>query len=241
MFVISAIAVLLAYTVKGITGFANTLVFSSIMSFFQNNLAITPIEIVLGTPSNIFIAVRERKGFKPSVVFPLAALVITGCIPGALLLKSGNPEIVKLFFGVAITVVGLETFVADRLKLKASRVTLAVIGLAAGVMCGMYGIGGLLVAYVSRTTKTPNEFRANTCFVFILVDIFRTILYIATGIFNTSVFLNALKLAPFMVVGLTIGTILSGKLKAELVRKTIMLFMVLTGISLIITNLIAVL
>ena len=57
LFWVSALAVLIAYTVKGLTGFANTLVFSTIMSFFPYNLAqITPLELVLGTPSNFFIA-----------------------------------------------------------------------------------------------------------------------------------------------------------------------------------------
>jgi hypothetical protein len=42
IFWISAAAVTLAYMVKGLTGFANTLVFSTIMSFFSNNVAITP-------------------------------------------------------------------------------------------------------------------------------------------------------------------------------------------------------
>lgn len=241
IFWISAGAVVLAYMVKGLTGFANTLVFSSIMSFFQNNLNITPIEIVLGTPSNFFIALRERKNFRWRVVVPLAALVVAGCIPGVLLLKSGDPELIKMLFGVGVTVVGLETLLADKFQWKASRTLLVAIGLTAGVMCGMYGIGALLTAYVSRTTKSPGEFRANTCFVFILVDIFRTILYISTGIFTTDIFLTALKLAPFMIVGLTAGTLLAKKLKASLVSKIIMIFMVLSGVSLMVTNLIALL
>ena len=240
MFWISAVAVVLAYLVKGLTGFANTLVFSSIMSFFTSNLNITPIELVLGTPSNYFIAIKERKNFRLRVVAPLTALVVAGCIPGALLLKGGDPDLVKTLFGVGITLVGLETLLADRLKWKPSKILLAVIGLTAGVMCGMYGIGALLTAYVSKTTKTPGEFRANVCFVFILVDIFRAVLYICTGIFTADIFLTALKLAPFMVIGLTAGTLLAGKLKARVVSDIIMVFMVLSGVSLIVTNLIRV-
>lgn len=237
IFWISAAAVTLAYVVKGLTGFANTLVFSTIMSFFSNNVAITPIEIILGTPSNVFIAVRERKSFRWNVVLPLAALTIAGCIPGALLLKSGNPQLVKLFFGLGVTVVGLETLLADRLKLKPSKIMLVVIGLTAGVMCGMYGIGALLVAYVSRTTDSPSEFRANITFVFLMVDAFRAALYAATGIFTAQVFISALKLAPFMILGMSAGTILAGKINPLIVKKVIMILLILSGISLIVTNL----
>ncbi|MGI6239864.1 MAG: sulfite exporter TauE/SafE family protein, partial [Christensenellales bacterium] len=94
----------------------------------------------------------------------------------------------------------------------------------------------LLVAYVSRTTDSPGEFRANVCFVFILVDIFRTVLYAATGIFTRAVFLQALALAPFMALGLLFGTLLAKRVRADAVRNFIMALLALSGISLIITN-----
>ena len=239
LWILAAVA---AYFIKGLCGFANTLVFSTIMSFFPYNLAqITPLELVLGTPSNFFIAIRERKGFRLRVVAPLAALMIAGCIPGALFLKFGNPALIKTLFGVGVTLVGLETLLIDRLKLKPNRWVLGIIGITAGVMCGMYGIGALLVAYVTRTTKSPTEFRANVCFVFILVDIFRAILYLTTGIFTAEIFLTALKLAPFMAAGMGLGTLLAGKLKPRLVSKIIMILLVLSGISLTVTNLLALL
>lgn len=143
----------------------------------------------------------------------------------------------KLFFGVAVTVVGLETLLADRLHLRASRVTLVVIGITAGIMCGMYGIGALLVAYVSRTTDSPSEFRANITIVFILVDIFRAIVYAATGIFTPELFFTALKLAPFMALGMGVGTFLTGRIDPLIVKRVIMLLLVLSGISIIVTNL----
>ncbi len=235
-YAISAFAVLLAYTVKGITGFANTLVFSTVMSFFANNLSITPIEIILGTGPNIFIALRERKGFKWRVVVPLSVLMMLGCVPGALFLKSGDPALIKTFFGIGITLVAVQTLVMERLRLKPSKPLLVFIGLVSGVMCGMYGIGALLVAYVSRTTDTPAEFRANVCFVFILVDVFRAALYFATEIFTTDVLQSVLKLAPFMLLGLLIGTKLAGVLPAPFVRKVIMGLLALSGILLVATS-----
>ena len=233
---ISACAVLLAYTVKGITGFANTLVFSSVMSFFANNLSITPIEIILGTGPNIFIALRERRGFKWRVVAPLSALMMLGCVPGALLLKSGDPALIKTFFGIGITFVAVQTLVMEKLRVTPSKPLLIFIGLVSGIMCGMYGIGALLVAYVSRTTDTPAEFRANVCFVFILVDIFRASLYAATGIFTHGILLTVLKLAPFMLLGLFIGTKLAGILPAAFVKKAVLALLALSGVSLVVTN-----
>lgn len=41
-------AVLCAYFVKGMCGFANTLVHSTILSFRENNINITPVEFLVG-------------------------------------------------------------------------------------------------------------------------------------------------------------------------------------------------
>lgn len=235
-YAISAFAVLLAYTVKGITGFANTLVFSTVMSFFASNLSITPIEIILGTGPNIFIALRERRGFKWRVVAPLSVLMMLGCVPGALFLKAGDPALIKTLFGIGIMLVAVQTLIMEKLRLGPSKPLLVFIGLVSGIMCGMYGIGALLVAYVSRTTDTPAQFRANVCFVFILVDIFRTGLYWATGIFTLEVVHTVLRLAPFMLLGLFIGTKLAGVLPGAFVKKVIMVLLLLSGISLVATN-----
>ena len=54
-------AAVCAYFVKGLCGFANTLVFSTILSFSTNNVNISPVELVLGLPSNIMISYKERK------------------------------------------------------------------------------------------------------------------------------------------------------------------------------------
>ena len=47
------IATLVAFFIKGLCGFANTLIFNGILSYTANNINISPLEVVLGYPSNI--------------------------------------------------------------------------------------------------------------------------------------------------------------------------------------------
>ena len=47
------IAVCLAYMVKGLTGFANTLVLTAIMSFERSGRDITPMDLLLSFPANV--------------------------------------------------------------------------------------------------------------------------------------------------------------------------------------------
>ena len=91
------IATLCAFFVKGLCGFANTLVFTAILSFGNNNVNISPVELMLGYPSNIILAWRERKAIKWSICLPLALLVIVGSIPGVLFLKNADTGVIKIF------------------------------------------------------------------------------------------------------------------------------------------------
>ena len=57
-------AALCAFFVKGLCGFANTLVFSAILSFGSANINITPVELLLGFPTNLILAWKERKSIQ---------------------------------------------------------------------------------------------------------------------------------------------------------------------------------
>ena len=94
------IATLVAFYVKGLCGFANTLVFTSILSFTSANINISPLELILGYPTNIIISWKERKSIDPKIVIPLATMVIAGSFGGALFLKNADVTLVKIIFGV---------------------------------------------------------------------------------------------------------------------------------------------
>ena len=71
-----------AFYIKGLCGFANTLVFTSILSFGTANINISPVELVLGYPTNLIISWKERKSIDWKICLPLAGMVIIGSLPG---------------------------------------------------------------------------------------------------------------------------------------------------------------
>ena len=81
LWIIAAVA---AYFIKGLCGFANTLVFTSILSFGASNANISPIDLLLGYPTNLILTWKNRKSLDPKVYLPLAALVLAGSIPASL-------------------------------------------------------------------------------------------------------------------------------------------------------------
>lgn len=229
-------ATVCAYFVKGLCGFANTLVFSTILSFSTNNVNISPVELVLGLPSNIMISYKERKSVQWKVCLPLAGLVLLGDIPGILLLKNTNTQVIKGIFGFVIIAIGVEMLLREYMrKTKKSQLLLITIGILSGILCGLYGIGALLAAYMGRVTDNSSSFKGNLCIVFLIDNLFRLVMYGVTGIITLATLKQSVILFPFMALGLFLGMKGSSFLDEKKIKKLVIIMLILSGVSLIVT------
>ena len=219
------LAAVVAYFIKGLCGFANTLVFTAILSFGSVNANISPIDLLLGYPANVILTWKNRKNLDPKVYIPLAVLVLAGSIPGAFLLKNVDARAIKLVFGVVVVALGAEMLSREysKKRVPSSRLVLAIIGVADGVLCGLFGVGALLAAYVNRVTDEDSSFRI--------------ILYSALGLLTFDTVLSVLKLIPFALLGLFLGIKCSNHMDGKNVKKITSVLLVLSGISLILKNL----
>lgn len=231
-------ASLCAYFVKGLCGFANTLVFTTILSFGLDNVNISPVELLLGYPTNLMIIGKEKEHIDWKIWLPLSALVLLGDIPGIMILKNTNAKAVKIVFGFVIIALGVEMFFRERStkKAKESKIALGIIGIVSGVLCGIYGIGALLAAYVSRVTESSKEFKANICIVFFVENTFRIVMYACGGIITLSVVKQAAVLIPVMLLGMFAGMKSSSFLDEKIVKKLVIIMLILSGVALIVTN-----
>ena len=230
LFIFAALA---AFFVKGLCGFANTLVFQSILSFGVSNASISPVELVVGFPGNVILTWQNRKSLKPKVFLPLTALMLAGNIPGALMLSRIDGRIVKIIFGVAIILIALDMLRGQGRPQKENKALTALVGIAAGILSGLFGVGALLAAYVSRITETGSAFKANISVVFLTENIFRFALYLALGILDSASLMMAIKLMPFMFVGLFAGIAVSRKIDDRNIRKLVLVLLIASGVMLI--------
>ncbi|WP_026525969.1 sulfite exporter TauE/SafE family protein [Butyrivibrio sp. MB2005] len=233
------IATLVAFFIKGLCGFANTLVFTSILGFGINNVNISPVELVLGFPSNVILTWSNRKKLNPRIYVPLIILTILGSIPGAFLLKNVDAHVIKIIFGVVVVLVGIEMLLKeyDKLNLKYSTLALFIIGMTGGLMCGLFGVGVLMAVCVSKVTETSSEFKANLSIIFIVENIVRIITYAFVGIITPDSLKLAFILIPFMLIGVFTGMKSATLLDEKKVKKLVIVLLILSGISLIAKNL----
>ena len=241
------IATLVAFFIKGLCGFANTLIFNGILSYTANNINISPLEVVLGYPSNIILVWKERKSLNWKIWLPLTALVVAGSIPGIFLLKHTDAGLLKVIFGIAVIIIGIEMLFREMKSSKSSKSSnkksggskfvLVLIGIISGLLCGLYGVGALLAAYVSRVAENSHEFKANICVVFVVENTISIILYAATGILTLAVLKQVVILIPFMLAAVFLGMKSSSVLNEKVIKKIVIVLLILSGIVLIINNL----
>lgn len=233
------IAAIAAYFIKGLCGFANTLVFTSILSFGTVNSNISPVDLVMGYPTNLILTWKNRKKLDPKVYLPLAGLVLAGSIPGALMLKNVDTRVIKMIFGAVVIGLGAEMLLREygNKNVKSSKVVLGIIGVLSGVLCGLFGVGALLAAYVSRVTEGSESFKANISAVFIVDNTFRIILYSTMHMLTFDTVKMSILLLPFALCGLFAGIRFSSIIEEKKVRRLTAVLLVLSGISLILKNL----
>ena len=124
----------------------------------------------------------------------------------------------------------------QREKKPIGKVPSILLGIVAGLVCGMYGVGALAAAYVSRATDSNESYRGSLCIVFTLDNLFRIALYFATGILNLEIAARALQLLPMMLIGLTAGIWTVKKVSPDWIRRAVILALIVSGAALIINN-----
>ena len=236
--VIWFLAACLAFFVKGLCGFANTLVFTSVLNFSHSNAAITPVGLLLGYPTNAIIAWKERSGIRWRMCLPLCLLLLAGSIPGALFLKNADSTLIKAAFGVVIIVIGIENLLREFCpgKAKQSGTALVLIGLLSGILCGLYGVGALLGAYLSRVTEDSRSFKANLCIVFLADNTFRILLYAFSGLLTADACMHALMLSPAMLLGLFLGMRCARVLDERIAKRFVSAALIVSGAVLLLST-----
>ena len=231
---------LLGYFVKGVAGIGNTLVVTSMMSYTRTNAEITPVELLLCVPTNLVVNWVYRKHINWKLAIAPMCMVLAGDVLGVLLLKNVDVTAMKMVFGVVLILLSVEQLWRE-LRGKPGKAAhpalMLALGISAGVLCGMFGVGALLAAYFARVTTDDATYKGTMSVIFTVENTFRVIAYSATGLLTTASLTNAAMLLPFMGVGLFLGIRLSSRMNPRAMRLVITVMLLVSGLPLILTSL----
>lgn len=234
------LAALLGYFVKGVAGIGNTLVVTSMMSYTRTNAEITPVELLLCVPTNLVVTWVYRKHIDWKLAIAPLCMVLAGDVLGVLLLKNVDVTAMKMVFGVVLILLSVEQLWRE-LRGKPGKTAhpalMLMLGISAGVLCGMFGVGALLAAYFARVTTDDMTYKGTMSVIFMVENTFRVIAYSVTGLLTLQSLQNAAMLLPFMGVGLFLGIRLSSRMNPRAMRLVITVMLLISGLPLLLTSL----
>lgn len=235
------LVVLAAYLIKSLTGFGNTLIINSLFSIVKENRFITPVDLLLGLPANIYMAWKDRNSIDLKIVVPLSITVLIGNIPGVFLLNIGGDRLLKSIMGLVLVLLAIEMFTRKKQATisegKSSRpIAIYIVGIISGVLMGLFGIGALLAAFIGRQTDSRSNYRGNLCFVFIVDNVFRFVMYCINGIISPKILLISLCLTPAVLIGMLLGQRIDSKISDRTVKNSVVALLLISGLVYIFKN-----
>lgn len=106
-----------------------------------------------------------------------------------------------------------------------------IVGLFSGIINGMLGAGGGMLAVPTLKTQTePQKAHATTVAIIMPMCLVSSIWYLAAGRVTIS---DALPYAPYGVIGAAFGAFLLTKMKAKWLKIIFSLFMIWAGVRMI--------
>ena len=231
---------LCSFFVKGLCGFANSLVFTTLLSFGNSIVQISPIILLLNFPSNLILVWKGRKAIDWKICLPLCAMVIVGMIPGVIFFKNADTSFVEAVFGLVVVVIALEMLIGKR-KVKPAQQKrskgLTLLGILSGFVCGFCNTGVLVGTYLTKVTDDNQAFKANACIVYFVADIIRGAMFIWMSILSLDILRQTLILFPIAMFGLWLGMKSSGIINETIAKKIVLVMLVISGLALTINNL----
>ena len=238
--VYSFVVIMIAYIVKGLVGFGDPLLSNPLLAMRLDNKDITPALLPVSLILNAVIVWKNRHSLAMRTVAPIAFWVMLGTIPGTLLLKVSAPWILKAVLGVFIIGLGVEMLTRkENSTSRPNAAAQAVICFASGMMGGLFGINLLFLVYLERTAKGRGEFRGSICFVFLVENIFRMIVYGANGVFTPLSWQIAALSIPAALIGMWIGGCIDRHIDETQIRRIIIYVFILGGLSVLVKALLS--
>jgi uncharacterized membrane protein YfcA len=226
--------------VSGFSGFAMGLVVSGIWLHIITPVQTATLIAGYGLLTQGYGILKLRQAVNWQNIWPLALGTTIGIPVGVMMLTYLNPAYVR--FGVGLLLVLYTVYALARPAFKPMRIGIApdiAIGILNGLVGGLTGLGGVISTIscqlrgwtkdVQRAVFQPVLFAA-----FVLISI---LMGITGAVTSETLKLYGLGL-PFMFAGLWSGFKLYGKIDDATFRKTVLILLLLAGLSLIVPALI---
>jgi uncharacterized protein len=235
LFLVAPLAVILGYTVFGLSGFGSTAITVPILAHYLPVSYLVPLMALLDCACSSIVGGTNREHVSTAELKWLIPVMFAGFAIGATVLVKVPDEYLRVALGAFSIAIGGYSIANPTMHRRISRLWVVPVGLVGGAVATVFGAGGPIYAtYLSARLGDKSQVRATTSALISISAFSRATIYAVSGLLlHVAVGLGALMLAPFVWAGLTLGTRIHVGLSQEQMRRVVGGLLVFTGLSLL--------
>ena len=205
---IAAGVLLLAYFVRGISGFGSGLIAVPLLALSLPLTFVVPLILLTDFTASMVLGGRNRKLVNWDELKPLFPGSVVGVLLGASLLLSVPREPLLTALSVFVCAFALRNLFNLHGDKPISRWWALPASLTGGTVGALFGTGGPpYVIYFSHRIRDKGVFRATTSALFIMEGCLRGLVFLATGLLlQPGIWWAYLGALPIMALGLWLGS-----------------------------------
>jgi uncharacterized membrane protein YfcA len=198
---------LLAYFLRGITGFGSGLIAIPLLAHFLPLTFVVPMVLVLDFAASIVLSSHTRLLVRWDEIRWLLPTSIFGIVVGSALLVSLPREPLLVSLGLFVIFFGLRYVFNVHGEKPISRWWSIPTGLSGGVIGALFGTGGPpYVVYLSHRLHDKTQLRGTLSGLFLLDGAFRLVTFFSIGLMIQDDMLSSLAMGlPVVGIGLYLG------------------------------------
>lgn len=233
-YVITAVTVLGAYVIFGISSFGAALFVVPLMSHFFPPAFVLPACVLLDVTASLTMGVRFSAGSDKRELAWLVPTSLAGAVMGVTLLVNLPRATLNGALGVFLVLYGAYRLVQSGPGRQVSRIWAPVAGFTGGAFGTLIGIGAPPYAiYLSRRMRTPMALRATLSNMVLFSTGMRALVFAVGGLMLADRLIAYVLLVPWVFVGIWLGNRIHGRLSHDRVLGFVSTLLVLIGVSLV--------
>ncbi len=229
--IVSFVVVILAAAVSGLIGFGLALVAVPLLLIFFEPAEVVVLLTFISLFTNTVIVQDSWRQVETRSVLSLMPWAIIGLILGTEILRSVDPDYIRLGMGVVVVLSAMLLLRDVTIKGIEGRLGTVFAGATSGALATSTGIAGPPIVLLFAARRLPKaSFRASNAAYLLVLGGAIIITLFARGIVEVSEVWTAAILVPAAFIGKTLGTVLVKYLLDDAFRKITLLVVLLTGV-----------
>jgi uncharacterized membrane protein YfcA len=228
--------ILVASTVKGLTGFGFALTSLPLLSIFIAPKTAVPLITICSVFLDGYTLYDARVHVQYKEIITLVVSGITGMIIGTYFLVSLDSQIIRLVIGVVTVLFTIASFMGVKREIQNTRLASIPVGLLSGILGGSMSISGPpIVLFFNNQNVEKKVFRANLIAYFFCLYVATVPAYFYGNLITVELLQSSAVMVPVMFIGATMGIRLSKKLNETVFKRITLLLILITGVMAILT------